>query len=211
MNKKKTIIAAVVLLLVFLVGGAIAYFTDTDTATNTFTIGSIDISLSEPLWDALTDTDQDGIPNDAEDMMPGESVTKDPTITNDSTANAAYVFAKVEIPCSSDATPIEAFELGSIGSGWTLMSDGACTLNTTTNKYVATKIYNYGTSGAMTSLAASASTSPVFSSITLNNDIDGTQTGLTGNLNVVVTGYGIQAEGLSSAVPSTVWGEFPSA
>ena len=36
MNKKKTIIAAIVLLLVFLVGGAIAYFTDTDSATNRY-------------------------------------------------------------------------------------------------------------------------------------------------------------------------------
>ena len=55
MKKKKTILAALVLLLVVAVGGAIAYFTDTDTKTNTFTIGNVDISLTEDGWDALAD------------------------------------------------------------------------------------------------------------------------------------------------------------
>ena len=74
MKKKKTITAAVILLLVFVVGGAIAYFTDTDTRTNTFTIGSVDITLTEDGWDALADTNNNDIPDAAEDMMPGESV-----------------------------------------------------------------------------------------------------------------------------------------
>ena len=198
MNKKKTILAAVVLLLVFVVGGAIAYFTDTDEKTNTFTIGSVDISLSEPNWVAAN----------GQNVMPGQNIAKDPTITNDSTTNPAYVFAKVVIPCSSDTTPIEAFTLTTIGSGWNLMTNGTCTLNTDTNKYEATKIYNYGSNSAMTSLAAGSSTTPVFSSVTVNNAIDGTQTGLDGNLDVVVTAYGIQADGLASTAPADVWGNF---
>ena len=72
MKKNRTIIAAVVLLLVFVVGGTIAYFTDNDTKTNTFTIGNVDITLTEPLWD-LTDTNNNDIPDAAEDMLPGES------------------------------------------------------------------------------------------------------------------------------------------
>ena len=38
MKKKKTILAAAILLFMFVIGGAIAYFTDTDTKTNTDTI-----------------------------------------------------------------------------------------------------------------------------------------------------------------------------
>ena len=110
MKKKKTILAALVLLLVVAVGGAIAYFTDTDTKTNTFTIGNVDISLTEDGWDALADANNNDIPDVAEDMMPGESVTKDPTINNLSTKNPAYVFAKVEVPCTTIVAPATTSE-----------------------------------------------------------------------------------------------------
>ena len=79
MKKNKTYLAAVVLLLVFVVGGAIAYFTDTDTKTNVFTIGSVDIELVEPNWNT-TDANSNNVPDAAEDLMPGQSVAKDPKI-----------------------------------------------------------------------------------------------------------------------------------
>lgn len=207
MNKKKTIVAAMVLLLMFAVGGAIAYFTDTDAKTNTFTIGNVDITLTETAWDALTDTDEDGIPDDAEDMMPGESVTKDPKINNVSTSNPAYVFAKVEVPCTtavSPATPAELFTY-TTNTGWTELSSAAvaCTSGGT-----ATHVYYYGTGGNLTSVAAGASTSTsVFSSVTLLNTLTGNE-GLTGNKNIVVTGYGIQTDGLASTAPADVWANF---
>ena len=48
MNKKKGIAVAVVLLLILLIGGMLAYFTDTDTKDNVFTLGKdIDITLTE--------------------------------------------------------------------------------------------------------------------------------------------------------------------
>lgn len=202
MNKKKTIISAIVLLAIVAVGGAIAYFTDTDTKTNTFTIGNVDITLSEEHW-STTDSNNNNIPDAAENIAPGVSVAKDPVITNVSATAPAYVYAKVEIPCTTDATPVEIFTLNSIGSGWTLMNDGAC------NNGVATKVYNYGTASAMTALAAGSATPAVFSSVSLNSSITGSETGLSGNKNVVVTGYGIQTNGLGNDVtPGTVWSMF---
>lgn len=213
MKKKKTVIAAVILLLVFVVGGAIAYFTDTDTRTNTFTIGSVDITLTEDGWDALADANDNDIPDAAEDMMPGESVTKDPLINNVSTKNPAYVFAKVEVPCTtveSPATPVEIFTY-TVNAGWTELSTAAvaCTSGGT-----ATHVYYYGSNGTLTALAKAAdastptsTTNPVFSSITLRSTLTGNE-GLTGNKNVVVTGYGIQTEGLQSTTPADVWSNF---
>lgn len=202
MNKKKTIISAIVLLAIVAVGGAIAYFTDTDTKTNTFTIGNVDITLSEEHW-STTDSNNNNIPDAAENIAPGVSVAKDPVITNVSATAPAYVYAKVEIPCTTDATPVEIFTLNSIGSGWTLMNDGAC------NNGVATKVYNYGTASAMTALAAGSATPAVFSSVSLNSSITGSENGLSGNKNVVVTGYGIQTNGLGNDVtPGTVWSMF---
>ena len=213
MKKNKTVIAAVILLLVIVVGGAVAYFTDTDIKTNTFTIGSVDITLTEDGWDALADTNNNDIPDAAEDMMPGESVTKDPLVNNVSTKNPAYVFVKVEVPCTtvaSPATPEEIFTY-TTNAGWTELSTAAvaCTSGGT-----ATHVYYYGSNGTLTVLAKAAdastptsTTNPVFSSITLRSTLTGNE-GLTGNKNVVVTGYGIQTEGLQSTTPADVWSNF---
>ena len=214
MNKKKTIIAAVVLLAVLVVGGAIAYFTDTESKTNTFTIGNVDITLTEDGWDALADTNNNELPDVAEDMMPGESVTKDPTINNVSTKNPAFVFAKVEVPCTTivaPATTSEEIFTYTPNAGWTELSTAAvaCTSGGT-----ATHVYYYGTGGTLTALAKAAdastptsTTNPVFSSVTLRNTLKGNE-GLTGNKNIVVTGYGIQTEGLTSVTPADVWNNF---
>ena len=213
MKKKKTVIAAVILLLVFVAGGAVAYFTDTDAKTNTFTIGSVDITLTEDGWDALADTNSNDIPDAAEDMMPGESVTKDPLVNNISTKNPAYVFVKVEVPCTtvtSPATPEEIFTY-TTNAGWTELSTAAvaCTSGGT-----ATHVYYYGSNGTLTVLAKAvddstptSTTNPVFSSITLRSTLTGNE-GLTGNKNVVVTGYGIQTVGLQSTTPADVWSNF---
>ena len=143
MNKKKTVLAAAILLFMFVIGGAIAYFTDTESKTNTFTIGSVDITLTEDGWDALADANDNDIPDAAEDMMPGESVTKDPLINNVSTKNDAYVFAKVEVPCTTivaPATTSEELFTYTTNAGWTELSTAAvaCTSGGT-----ATHVYYY--------------------------------------------------------------------
>lgn len=214
MKKKKTILAAAILLFIFVIGGAIAYFTDTDSKTNTFTIGSVDIDLVETAWDALADANDNDIPDAAEDMMPGESVTKDPVIRNLSTKNPAYVFAKVEVPCTTivaPATTSEELFTYTTNTGWTELTSEAvaCTSGGT-----ATHVYYYGTGGTLTTLAkaTNASTptptsSSVFSSVTLLSTLKGNE-GLTGQKQVVVTGYGIQTEGLTSTTPADVWANF---
>lgn len=200
MKKNKIIVASAIMLLVFIVGGALALFTDTETKTNTFTVGDVEISLDEPHW-VTTDSDSNGVPDAAEGLMPGDSIAKDPVITNTGT-NDAYVFAKVEIPCTSD-TPAEEIFTYTTNSGWYLMTDGACTSGT------ATKVYAYGTSSGMTSLpptSGSNSTATLFDNIALNSTINGSETGLSGNKNVVVTGYAVQTTGLGNATtPSDIW------
>ena len=206
MKKKRTIIAAIILLLLLIIGGAIAYFTDTDDATNTFTIGNVEIEVVETAWDALTDTDSDGIPDDAEDMMPGETVTKDPKIHNKSTTNSAYVFMKVVTPCStgetvnSNPTPVRELVTFTAKTGWYLMTPSNSCSNGTL-----TRIYAYGSDSAMTELAADGNTPTLFDNFTLSTAVDGSETGLTGNKNIQITGYAIQKEGLTATSPSAVW------
>lgn len=74
------------------VGGTLAYFTDTETANNTFTVGNVDITLEELLWDADT---SDKL------LMPGVEFAKDPTITNIGSEDA-YVFLQMDLPEADD-------------------------------------------------------------------------------------------------------------
>ena len=211
MKKKKTILAALVLLLVVAVGGAIAYFTDTDENTNIFTIGNVDITLTEPNWDTTDTTPANSIPDVAENLMPGETVAKDPTINNKSTKSEAYVFAKVVVPCTTETTPKEIFTYDVNDDKWTELSSAAVACTSGGN---ATHVYYYGTEGTLTELAKATNdttptptSKPVFDEVTVLSTLKGTE-GLTGNKNIVVTGYGIQSKGLASTIPATVWGYF---
>lgn len=221
MNKKKTILAAVVLLLVFVVGGAIAYFTDTDDATNTFTIGSVDIDLVESTWENLdtntVDKNDNDIPDAAEEMMPGETVDKDPVIKNLSTKNPAYVFLKVEVPCSKAVTTptslptTELFQY-TVNAGWTELSSAAVAC---TDSGTATHIYYYGNSTTLTELAKATNASTptatpaLFDEVTLLSTLQSSQIpNPDAAKNIVVTGYGIQTEGLTSTTPAAVWSNF---
>lgn len=214
MKKNRTIIAAVVLLLVLAVGGAVAYFTDSEQKTNTFTIGSVDITLTEDGWDALADNNNNDIPDAAEDMMPGESVTKDPLINNVSTKNPAYVFIKVVVPCTTivaPATTSEEIFTYTVNAGWTELSSAAVSCSSGGN---ATHVYYYGSNGALTQLDKAAdsstptsTTNPLFSTISLRSTLKGNE-GLTDQKQVVITGYGIQTTGLSSTTPADVWANF---
>ena len=197
MNKKKTIIAAFILLLIAFIGGTIAYLTDTDSATNVFTLGNIDITLTEPSW----------VATNAQNIMPGAEIDKDPQINNVGTAGA-YVFIKVEEPCYAGN---KLFSY-TAGNDWAVVGTaGTCAA---TGLSTATTVYGYESNGAMAELAANASTSSLFTEVTLDNtltstDIAGITTALNGDdLEIVVTGYGIQSAGLGSTVPATVWANF---
>ena len=85
-NTKKLIvaIAALSILLCCAVGGTLAYLRDkTNTVTNTFTYGDINITLTES-----DDLDLK--------MIPGKTIAKDPVVTIDPTSEACYLFVKID-------------------------------------------------------------------------------------------------------------------
>ena len=200
MNKRKVITAAVVLALVLSIGGVLAYFSDVDTKTNTFTVGEVSIVVNEDDWDSSL----------AESILPNQILDKNPEIENDG-ENAAYVFMKVSIPTATvvvendnggPASPTSSsqalFELynstpaAGVNSGWQLVS-GPTTVGSNV-EYV----YSYSSGGTMTSLASGATTStPLFSKIKFANvqenwGVEGT------SYNVEVTGYAIQTANLTT-------------
>lgn len=86
-----------VLLVAASVLGTMAYLTSTDTVTNTFTVGKVEIKLDEAKVTA------DGIPVEGAarvtansyKLMPGNTYTKDPTVTVKAGSEESYVRMKV--------------------------------------------------------------------------------------------------------------------
>ena len=84
-KKKLTGLVALILVVVCAVGATVAYITTkTDTVTNKFTVGNIDIDLDE-----TTD------PGDYV-IVPGNDISKDPKVTVAANSEDAYIFVKVE-------------------------------------------------------------------------------------------------------------------
>ena len=90
MKKKITAICLVVALAATaIVGGTLAYFTDTtEEVRNEFTVGNVDISLDEPNWE---------YEGDKANLVPGTQIAKDPTITVEDGSQDAYVFLKMDM------------------------------------------------------------------------------------------------------------------
>ena len=72
-----------------IIGGTLAYFTDTDAKANVFTTGNVSIDLIEKF-------DEDAL------LMPGKDITKEVDIKNDG-SEPAYVRAHIAIPAILDS------------------------------------------------------------------------------------------------------------
>jgi predicted ribosomally synthesized peptide with SipW-like signal peptide len=110
MKKKILIVSLVVAVLaVAVIGGTLAWFTDTEGATNTFTVGDVEIALREPAWNGIDfgtewdDLTWDEVTNQelgvvkAHNFVPSRVIPKDPTVKVEGT-NPCYIRVKVTIP-----------------------------------------------------------------------------------------------------------------
>lgn len=214
-DNKKNFIITLAMMFVVVVGGVMAYFTSTDEATNTFTVGEVKIEVNEPNWVAPTA------------ITPNMTIVKDPQIKNIGT-NDSYVFLKVTVPkatletVSQDGTVATAavhqlFQLNN-SSNKTAVWSGTDTINstwvqvgqkeTTDDAYV--YVFAYGTNDACTKLAKDASTSNLFDSVTFINATDGQD--LEGeSFDISVEAYGIQTDNIAAngtngkVKPADVW------
>lgn len=192
MKSVKNVIISLAMVAILLVGGAFAYLTDSDTATNILTVGNVEIELTEPSFDG----------NAAKDLYAGEVVAKDPTVKNTGT-NDAYVYLMVTVPKADvvvtdaegnkQASKVQPLFTYAINSGWTLIkSDEA---DTSASRYV----YAYDTR-----VASNASTNALFNNVTLANVIEG-QISSNEELKVVIDAYAIQADFTTAKTPAEAW------
>lgn len=81
-----------VLLVAASVLGTMAYLTSSDTVTNTFTVGKVEIKLDET---DVTNPTGSRVQANSYKLMPGTTYTKDPTVTVLNGSEASYVRMKV--------------------------------------------------------------------------------------------------------------------
>lgn len=108
--KALILVCVLTLALCCAVGGTIAWLVaETAPVVNTFTYGDINITLTE------ADTgDGDGDSNTNEyKMMPGSTITKDPTVTVKAGSEACYLFVKLE-----KSTNFDSFMEYNLTDGW---------------------------------------------------------------------------------------------
>lgn len=117
--KKKlfAIFLCIAMLAIAVVGGSLAYFTDTQAKTNTFTMGKVGITLTEPEWDKL-EKNKDGVMK----VYPGQSYDKDPTITVDADSENCWLIATVTI--NNKANLERLFKGTNVATQWGLSLAG---------------------------------------------------------------------------------------
>lgn len=94
------------------VGGTVAWLiAESDTVTNTFTYGDINITLTED------DVDEDGDPTaNTYEMVPGNAIAKNPTITVEADSEASWLFVKLE-----ESDNFDTFLTYELAEGWTAL------------------------------------------------------------------------------------------
>lgn len=98
-------VAAIALVLCCAIGGTLAWLSaKTDSVKNTFTVGDINIDLTETTGKTYK-------------MVPGNTLCKDPKVTVKAGSEACWLFVKVE-----KSENFDAFMTYAIADGWTALS-----------------------------------------------------------------------------------------
>lgn len=205
MKKKSILMAAIAVMLVavLVVGGTLAYFTDTKSATNTFTVGDVKIKLDES---NVNDPDARTANGNTYNVYPGQTVKKDPIVHNTG-KNAAYIRATVNVsdwmnlvaayyPDFKETFPNDGYKaalnllVGELGEGWSVV-EVVKGDTFTIGQFDAKFILKYdGT------LAAGADTTAMFQNVIVPAGLDNANASSFSSVKVVA--QAIQADGFDS-------------
>lgn len=212
MKKKSILIAGLSVMIIasMAIAGTLAYFTNTQTATNTFTVGNVAITLDEAHVSKTGDTwtaDPAATrvtENTYSNVYPGAVLPKDPTVTVNSGSSDTYVRMKATVShatawkaaCATHGiTDLTAIFGGYVDANW---ERAAITENTQDDTI--TYIYNYVGGANAGRLAADGTTGALFTSVTIPTGFTGAELSAIGansgfTMNIVADA--IQAEGFA--------------
>lgn len=187
-NKALLLTLCAVLLVAASVMGTMAYLTSRDAVVNTFSVGSISMSLDEQDVDNSTAGENDRDKANAYHLLPGHTYVKDPIIHIDAASEDAWIFVKVE-------NGISAYEAAT-ADGYTSIADqitanGWTALDGVTGVYY--KEYTKGQNNKDLEVFAE------FKVATNADEVDGWANITADTHKINVTGYAVQKDGFTTA------------
>lgn len=204
--KALLVVACALLLVAASVFGTMAYLTSTDTVTNTFTVGKVNITLDEAKvnTDGMPVTPAERVKKNSYKLLPGHTYTKDPTVTVKAGSESSYVKMTVTFSNAKELDAIFAptgADLISIFKGYdsTEWIAKGNTKDTTAN----TRTYEFWYKEAIGAPTADVALDALFDSITVPGTITGDQLKTIEGMTITVNAYAIQADGFANA--ETAW------
>ena len=181
--KKKSFIMALALVLVFAVavGGVVAWLTaTTDPVKNTFTVGDINIALTETTGNNYQ-------------VIPGDTQKKDPTVTVEAGSEACYLFVKIDETNNTmkvNGKDVKIVDYA-IATGWT-QGDGT---NIPANVY-------YRSVASLTADDAIDVVFPVLANdqVTINDNVTKRQINADNQPTLTFTAYAVQQDNIDGGV-----------
>ena len=172
--------------------GTMAYLTSTASVENTFTVGSVAITLDETDVDNSTaDANRDQA--NSYKLMPGHTYTKDPIIHVDANSEDCYLFVKVDnqiAAIEADGNTTVAAQMAA--KGWKAVEgkDG---------------IYVYvGTTAAPVAVKANDNVT-VFEQLVIAGTVNGDTLKTYENKTITVTAYAVQKDGFEGKTADQIW------
>lgn len=191
-NKALLLALCAVSLVTASVFGTMAYLTDKKTVTNTFTVGSVAITMDETDVDRSTQ----GKDRDTENsykLLPGHTYTKDPQIHVNPTSEDCYLFVKVE----NGIADIESKGAGkSVDNQMT--TNGWVTVDGHRGVYVKMK------DDALQTVKGGENVN-VFETLTIAGTVDNNTLADCTGKEIKVTAYAVQKDGFEQKSAAKIW------
>lgn len=203
MKRSKSLVLALcaILLVVGTILGTVAYLQDTASVVNTFTVGNVHLKLDEAV------VDEKGEPTggrtetgNAYHLIPGETYTKDPTVTVLKGSEESYVRMMLTLNCASELDAIfapngavltEIFK-GYDATKWEYVDVTRGNDNTITYEF---RYFETVKPEQNDDLVLDA----LFDTVTVPNTMTGEQLATIADLKITVEAHAIQAIGFANA------------
>lgn len=191
-----------VLLVSATIMGTMAYLTSTDTVTNTFTVGNVQIKLdeAEATADGALVPNADRVKANSYKLLPGHTYNKDPMVTVLKGSESSYVKMTVTFTKAAELDAIFApngADMTSIFVGY----DSTNWIGKGVSKDTAnnTRTYEFWYKEAVAAPDADVALDALFDKILVPGSITNAQLATIEGMTITVNAYAIQADGFADA------------